>query len=143
MSFIGSNGVPAPKLRDVDFSDKYADLEVAYDQVLDMMTRLYRDCHLVHADLSEYNILWDADAHQAWFIDVSQSVEPNHPCGLEFLYRDCTNVADFFRQRGLVGGKSPWRLFTDITELPLAAGPDGEDDCPKSEAEILARIMVT
>ena len=70
---------------------------------------------------------------------MSQSVEPNHPCGLEFLYRDCTNVADFFRQRGLKGGKSPWRLFTDITELPL----QGDDhECPQSEAEILARIMV-
>jgi len=136
MSFIGSDGAPAPKLRDVDFSENYADLEIAYEQVVDMMTRLYKDCHLVHADLSEYNILWQDG--QAWFIDVSQAVEPNHPCGLEFLYRDCTNVADFFRQRGLVGGKSPWRLFTDITELQLTAD---DEDCPKSEAEILARIM--
>jgi len=136
MSFIGQEGVPAPKLRDVDFTQNYADLEIAYDQVVDMMTRLYKDCHLVHADLSEYNILWQDG--QAWFIDVSQAVEPNHPCGLEFLYRDCTNVADFFRQRGLVAGKSPWRLFTDITELPLAGD---DEDCPKSEAEILARIM--
>jgi len=136
MSFIGSDGVPAPKLRDVDFSDNYPDLEIAYEQVVEMMTRLYKQCHLVHADLSEYNILWQDG--QAWFIDVSQSVEPNHPCGLEFLYRDCTNVADFFRQRGLKGGKSPWRLFTDITELPL----QGDDhECPQSEAEILARIM--
>jgi len=138
MSFIGRDGVPAPKLKDVDFSENYADLELAYEQVVDQMSRLYKECHLVHADLSEYNILWQDG--QAWFIDVSQSVEPNHPCGLEFLYRDCTNVADFFRQRGLVGGKSPWWLFTDITELPLAAGSD-EEDCPKSEAEILARIM--
>ena len=60
MSFIGSDGAPAPKLRDVDFSENYADLEIAYEQVVDMMTRLYKDCHLVHADLSEYNILWQA-----------------------------------------------------------------------------------
>ena len=58
MSFIGSDGVPAPKLRDVDFSDNYPDLEIAYEQVVEMMTRLYKQCHLVHADLSEYNILW-------------------------------------------------------------------------------------
>ena len=136
MSFIGREGQPAPKLRDVDFSDDYADLEVAYNEVIDMMTRLYNDCHLVHADLSEYNILWHDN--QAYFIDVSQSVEPNHPCGLQFLYRDCTNVADFFKKRGLVDGKSPWRLFTDITGLPL--GGD-DDECPASEADILARIM--
>lgn len=30
---------------------------------------------------------------QVWLIDVSQSVEPTHPHGLEFLFRDCRNVS--------------------------------------------------
>lgn len=30
---------------------------------------------------------------QVWLIDVSQSVEPAHPHGLEFLFRDCRNVS--------------------------------------------------
>ena len=133
MSFIGHEGKPAPKLKDAVLS--YADLEIAYDQTLDMMTRLYNDCHLVHADLSEYNILWHDN--QCWFIDVSQSVEPNHPNGLEFLYRDCVNISSFFEKSGVLNCLSPQRLFTNITGFSLS---DDDKECPKSEAEILARV---
>ena len=34
------------------------ELEAAYNQIIEMMMTLYSICHLVHADLSEYNILW-------------------------------------------------------------------------------------
>ena len=30
----------------------------AYAQTVETMNRLYNEVHLVHADLSEYNILW-------------------------------------------------------------------------------------
>ena len=56
-----------------------------------MMQQLYKECNLVHADLSEYNMLWHDG--KVWLIDVSQSVEPTHPHGLEFLFRDCRNVS--------------------------------------------------
>ena len=67
-----------------------AELEMAYSQVVEMMSQLYIQCLLVNADLSEYNILWWEK--EAWFIDVSQAVEPIHPSGLDFLLRDCINV---------------------------------------------------
>ena len=54
-------------------------------QVVAMMEQLYNSCQLVHADLSEYNILWWEK--ECWLIDVSQAVEPIHPSGLDFLYR--------------------------------------------------------
>lgn len=53
-----------------------AEYELAYDSVVTMMKRLYSEVHLVHADLSEYNILWHEG--ECVFIDVSCSVEPNH-----------------------------------------------------------------
>ena len=90
MSFIGKEGRPAPKLKDAADHMSAKDLEMAYQQVVEMMEQLYTVCHLVHADLSEYNILWYEK--EAWFIDVSQAVEPIHPSGLDFLLRDCTNV---------------------------------------------------
>ena len=68
---------------------------------------------------------------------MSQSVEPNHPHGLEFLYRDCVNVSIFFEKKGVVNCLSPQMLFTNITGLSLA---DDDKECPKSEAEILARV---
>ena len=45
----------------------------------------------MHADFSEYNLLWHEN--KVWVIDVSQSIENITFSGLEFLYRDCTNVA--------------------------------------------------
>lgn len=54
------------------------------------LTRLYRDARLVHADLSEYNLLWFRD--QVYFIDVAQTVDIMHPFAMEFLLRDCFNV---------------------------------------------------
>ena len=58
---------------------------------LQILKKLYKECGLVHADLSEYNILWHND--QAWIIDVSQAVDITHPAALEFLYRDCSSVS--------------------------------------------------
>jgi len=69
MSFIGSEGRAAPKLKDAVERLSKAEVARAYEQVEEMMMNLYNVCHLVHADLSEYNILWfNGDC---WFIDVS------------------------------------------------------------------------
>ncbi|RMD42753.1 hypothetical protein DV735_g2341, partial [Chaetothyriales sp. CBS 134920] len=85
MSFVGNaKGVPAPRLKDVEFI-------VAYMRVM------YQECRLVHADLSEYNILYHDD--KPYIIDVSQSVEHDHPRSLEFLRMDIKNVSDFFRRK--------------------------------------------
>jgi len=93
-----------------------------------MMMTLYSICHLVHADLSEYNILWWQK--EAWFIDVSQAVEPIHPSGLDFLLRDCTNIYNFFSKKGLQV-LEPYQLFSQVSGLEVKDG---------SEADILAQI---
>lgn len=36
-----------------------------------------------------------------YIIDVSQSVEHDHPHALEFLRKDCTNITDFFKKNGV------------------------------------------
>ena len=47
----------------------------------------------------EYNILYHNG--QAYYIDVSQSVESNHPNALNFLRMDCTNITNFFKKNKL------------------------------------------
>ncbi|KAG5519931.1 hypothetical protein PMAC_000208 [Pneumocystis sp. 'macacae'] len=90
--------VPYPRLKDVIISkSKYTDL---YLQLLYYVRIIYQVCHLVHADLSEYNILYHSKT--LYIIDVSQSVEHNHPRSLEFLRMDISNVNDFFRKNGVV-----------------------------------------
>jgi len=123
MSFIGSEGAPAPKLKDAVAKMSSKDIELAYQQVVDMMVCLYNKCQLVHADLSEYNILWHEK--ECWFIDVSQSVEPIHPSGLEFLHRDALNIYQFFSKNG-VEADVPHELFNKITGLELIEGEEDE-----------------
>lgn len=48
-----------------------------------MVRALYQKCRLVHADLSEYNIL--VHDNQLYCIDVSQAVELDHPRAFDFL----------------------------------------------------------
>lgn len=60
---------------------------------------MYHHCKLVHADLSEYNILYH-DSH-LYIIDVSQSVEHDHPSAFDFLRNDLKNVEDFFGRFGV------------------------------------------
>ncbi|KAJ8866566.1 hypothetical protein PR048_032425 [Dryococelus australis] len=127
MSFIGQDHRPADKLKDVNL--KPSDLAAAYVQTTEMMRKLYVDAQLVHADLSEYNILWYDK--KCWFIDVSQAVERNHPKALEFLLRDCTNVSSFFTRRGHPETKSPSELFKDVSGL----------DLPEDGASMLCRIQ--
>lgn len=89
------------------------------------MKKMYTKCHLIHADLSEYNMLWHDG--NIYFIDVSQAVEPTHPQGLEFLFRDCNNVCNFFNKTKLVDDvMTPQQLFNYVTGLGIHADSDQE-----------------
>jgi RIO kinase 1 len=83
-------------LKDAVFNDTKA--EELYFQMVKIMRKLYQECHLIHADLSEYNLLFFKGL--VYVIDVSQSVEHDHPHALEFLRTDCVNVNAFFSRRG-------------------------------------------
>ena len=98
MTFIGSDGRPARKLKETKLSPKK--LDECFAQVRAAVKSLYNDCHLVHADLSEYNILYHDKC--AWIIDVGQSVEPAHPRANEFLFRDCLNVCRYSKSHIIV-----------------------------------------
>ncbi|XP_058819869.1 serine/threonine-protein kinase RIO3 isoform X2 [Topomyia yanbarensis] len=117
MSFIGQNLVPAPKLKEAVLNE--AQMICAYEEMVEIMHKLYNEARLVHADLSEYNVLWHDE--QCWIIDVAQSVEPGHPGALEFLMRDCNNISTFFTKRGISGVQTKEELFFRITGLdPLS-----------------------
>ncbi|KAH7273113.1 Serine/threonine-protein kinase rio1 [Fusarium solani] len=102
MGFLGDRkGWAYPRLRDAVLTGDDVDQQwhKLYVQLLGIMRRIYQVCRLVHADLSEYNILYHKE--KLYIIDVSQSVEPDHPRSLEFLRMDIKNVGDFFRRKGV------------------------------------------
>ncbi|MGZ4923691.1 MAG: serine/threonine-protein kinase RIO2 [Halobacteriota archaeon] len=55
-------------------------------------------CGVVHADLSEYNLIVDATEKVA-LIDWPQWVPTSHPNAEELLYRDITNVLSYFARK--------------------------------------------
>lgn len=114
MSFMGENGWPSPKLKDVEISQSTARL--LYRDSIMMMWKMFNICKLVHADLSEFNLLYHKG--NVVVIDVSQSVEHDHPHAFEFLRKDCTNISDFFRKRG-VATLTVKELFDFITDSSI------------------------
>lgn len=105
MEFLGNaEGHAYPRLRDVVLEGP-SDEDVArqwralYVQLLGLVRRLYQVCRLVHADLSEYNILYHDGV--LYLIDVSQSVGHDHPQTYDFLRMDLHNMGAFFRRKGV------------------------------------------
>ncbi|KAG6000304.1 hypothetical protein E4U21_005612 [Claviceps maximensis] len=129
MGLLGDKkGWAYPRLRDAvltgdDVEQQWRSL---YIQLLGVMRKMYQVCRLVHADLSEYNILYNNGL--LYIIDVSQSVEPDHPRSLEFLRMDIKNVGDFFRRKG-VDTLSDRAIFNFIT---AAEGPSEEPGVSES-----------
>ncbi len=99
MEFIGKNGVPMPQLKDARLMPEEA--QIFFNRLLEFMTILYRKAKLIHADLSEYNILVDIDTMSPVIIDMGQSITTDHLNAEMFLRRDVNNIARFFRKLNL------------------------------------------
>ena len=128
MEFIGIDGWPAPLLKDVTLSESKA--RELYLQCIQIVRNIYWKCRLVHADLSEFNLLYEGD--KLYVIDVSQSVEHDHPHALEFLRKDCTNVTEFFKKNG-VCVMTVKELFDFVTDPNINDG-NMEDYLEKAQS---------
>ncbi|XP_054720137.1 serine/threonine-protein kinase RIO1-like [Uloborus diversus] len=130
MNFIGKDGWPAPLLKEVNLSEDKA-RELYLDCVI-MIRNLFHKCKLIHADLSEYNLLYHSG--KLVMIDVSQSVELEHPHAIEFLRKDCTNITDFFKKCG-VPVMTVRELFEFVTDPNIT---DQNMDCYLEKAQEIA-----
>jgi RIO kinase 1 len=95
MEFIGRNGVPAPLLRETPLDHPGR----VYDMIAEAVRRLYQKAQLVHADLSEYNIML-VDSTPVIF-DFGQAVPPEHPMARLFLERDLIRLNEYFSKIGV------------------------------------------
>ncbi len=101
MEFIGVGDKRAPLLIEIWDELSEEDLLYIFDQVVDNMKKIYCRAKLVHADMSEYNVMVREDLSIV-IIDVSQAVHIEHPNAMDFLDRDIRNIHRFFyREVGL------------------------------------------
>uniref|UniRef100_A0A453RMD5 non-specific serine/threonine protein kinase n=1 Tax=Aegilops tauschii subsp. strangulata TaxID=200361 RepID=A0A453RMD5_AEGTS len=129
--YRGKGGWAAPRLKDAALSDDK--LRETYFEIVTTMRTLYQKCKLVHGDLSEYNILY-FEGH-LYIIDVSQSVDLDHPSALDFLKEDCLHVNDFFEKRG-IPVMTVTELFNFVVDQNIA-DEDVDDYLEKVQQKIL------
>jgi RIO kinase 1 len=108
MTFMGQDEIPYPQLRNADITDP----DAVYARILSDIDILYKKAELVHADLSEFNILY---GDQPYLIDMGQSVTRDHPRALPFLMRDIKNINRFFSSRCDV--RTDIDIFNAVTGL--------------------------
>ncbi|HYA71087.1 MAG TPA: serine protein kinase RIO [Thermoplasmata archaeon] len=95
MEFIGSaDGLAAPRLIDAVVDDP----AVLYEDLVHEIGRMAREAHLVHGDLSPYNVLFH-EGHPV-LIDVAQAVPSDHPHAPQLMERDVRNFARFLGRLG-------------------------------------------
>ncbi len=95
MEYIGDENGPAPLLKDYYPEDE----EGFVKDLLNNLARLYYRAEIIHADLSEYNILVHND--RPVVIDMGQSMGWDHPLAYEFFMRDMNQLLKILRSFGI------------------------------------------
>ena len=93
MEFIGEDGVPAPLLKDTTLRDP----EKSFRELKGIIEKMVLEAEIIHADLSEYNILVKEN-DELVIIDWGSAVLTSHPNAREFLLNDIRNVYRFFKE---------------------------------------------
>ena len=115
MDLIAVEDQVAPTLKDVNLEQEEA--RAVYEQIMHYISLLYNRAQLVHADLSEFNILYRQEGPV--IIDMGQSVTLDHPQARRFLERDIANVSHYFRKKYSLGSPEEiWKkLIKDRDEI--------------------------
>ncbi|OYT54864.1 MAG: serine/threonine protein kinase [Candidatus Altiarchaeales archaeon ex4484_2] len=94
MDFIGRDNIPAPRLKDSPPKNP----KEYFNKIVGYIRGMY-ERGLVHADLSEYNVLNTGE--KPVIIDLSTGVLLDHPLADKFLKRDIYNICRYFRSEGV------------------------------------------
>lgn len=93
MEFLGEGELPYPTMDMVGPLHGEKDL----DSILKDLRKMHK-AGLVHADVSEYNIMM---GKAPYFIDWGQGVVKGHPKAGEFLKRDVKIILEYFKKQGI------------------------------------------
>jgi len=72
--------------------------EEVLDEILENIKGAYQKAKVIHADLSEFNVVLKPDGH-ILIIDWPQFVKTDHPNAEMLLKRDVRNILKFFKRR--------------------------------------------
>jgi RIO kinase 1 len=116
MEYVGDESGAAPRVANAHLTNDQA--RSARDQLLDTL-RALSGAHIVHGDLSVYNMLWWKE--RLVVIDFPQAVDSfNNPFAPDLLYRDLHNVHAWFERQHAGFDVEP--IYVELIEL-LFNGP--------------------
>lgn len=97
MSFIGDGEYSAPLLNEIKLTKEEA--EILFKKIIASIDLMLRN-HIVHGDLSPYNILYYKG--EPYIIDFPQAIDPNlNVNAFELLQRDVENVCHYVNKFGV------------------------------------------
>lgn len=96
MEYIGSDIRAAPLLKNVVLDEP----DTCYNHIIEEYFKIFNHAKMVHADLSEYNVLI-TDEGELVIIDLGQCVVLEHPEAYNWFVRDIKNISNFFSKRGV------------------------------------------
>jgi RIO kinase 1 len=124
MAYVGDEYGPAPTLNEVRVDAEEA--PQLFERVMANVA-LMLDLHMIHGDLSAYNILyWHG---RIFIIDFPQMVMARHnPHAYHILRRDITRVCDYFAKLGVTAAADPAALTDALWEPYMGEIPSEELD---------------
>ncbi len=92
--------------------------QAVLNEILVNIRKTYQDAHIIHADLSPYNIILQPNQH-ILIIDWPQYVTTKHPNAQQLLIRDLQNVLRYFQRK--------YKLKTKLKETLIYIKEDTEN----------------
>jgi len=108
ISYQGQRGTPAPLLKEYPPDDP----EEAYYTILKYIERGFILGKIIHADLSEFNIV--NTGTELVIIDWGSAVKASGPETYEFLLRDIKNITRYFQKEHEINVFDPEKVFKTI-----------------------------
>ena len=102
--------VPGKELHKVEIQNP----KEVFREILEEILKAYYMAGIVHADLSEYNVLVDERNFEIWLIDWPQWLDTNHEEAEDYLKKDIEQIIRFFNRKYRIPIEELWGIFESV-----------------------------
>jgi len=99
--------IPGKELHKAEILDPLG----VFREIVHEVLKAYYLAGVVHADLSEYNVLINEDTLEIWLIDWPQWLSTDHEEAGEYLKKDIEQIMRFFCRKFRLSTETLWSIF--------------------------------
>jgi len=86
------------KGKEIVYYKDISEPEVIFNDIIDQLRTIYKEAHMIHGDLGEFNVIIDEEGN-ILIIDWLQWVPSDHPNAKSLLERDIHNICVYFLKK--------------------------------------------